>query len=98
MTLSPLFGGELEAAPAPAAPQAAPPRQECMADLLDTPQPRAPTQAEREALVEKANKAARKALRLAREGKMSLDEYAAVERQAGRAQWEAALGAFEVGR
>ncbi|MCY4599897.1 MAG: hypothetical protein OXF27_08250 [Acidobacteria bacterium] len=90
----PLFGGELEAETHEAA-AAAPARQECFADVLDVPQARPETQEERDAVVAQANKAARKALRAAREGRISVEEYAAVERVAGRAQWEAAVGAFE---
>ena len=94
MTDLPLFGGELvEDKPESAA--AAPARQECLTGLLDVPQARPETQEGRDALVERANKAARKALRDARAGRISVEEYAAAERMAGRAQWEAAVGAFE---
>ena len=92
---APLFGGELEQDnPRPTRPT--PPRQECMADLLDTRQPRAETQEQRERMADEANKAARAALRAAKAGKISVEEYAAIERQAGRRQWEAAVGCFEL--
>ena len=95
MSALPLFGGEMDRDAAPA-PKAAPARQECFAGILDAPQERMESQADREAFVDQANAAARKALAAARAGRISLDEYAAIERVAGRAQWEAAVGAFEL--
>ena len=95
MSALPLFGGELDRDDQ-AAPERAPARQECFAGILDTPQERMESQEDREAYVNHANKAARKALAAARAGTISVEEYAAIERVAGRAQWEAAIGAFEL--
>lgn len=68
--------------------------QTAMLGIIETAQPVADSQDARREQADALGKAERKALRDAKAGRISFDEYWAIQRQAGRAGWAAALGEF----
>ena len=68
--------------------------QTAMLDVVETAQPIAEDQDARRDHADALGRAERKALRDAKAGRISFEEYWAIQRQAGRAGWAAALGEF----